>query len=124
MSENKRINLHDIIFNVEFQNHLDFFDRNEISMVSKLAREKLKPIVFKRVAIHSANIKLHSNVFSMVFDNQDSETEYDYQALREENRGDIEASFNEINLSLIGINNHTKSLCLSRLDNVGYYLFL
>jgi hypothetical protein len=123
MSENKKVDLHDIIFNVEFQNQLDFSDRNEISMVSKLAREKLKPAVFKRVAIHSANIELYSRVFPMAILSQEDDTDIDYFTLREEYEGDIKISLSYIKLALQCVTNHTKSLCLSRLGKAAYFLF-
>jgi hypothetical protein len=51
MDQGFRINWLNIIFNFEFQAYLDIDLLKEVSLSSKLAREKLKPLVFKNLRL-------------------------------------------------------------------------
>jgi hypothetical protein len=60
---NKNINWLNIILNTKFQNTVQLRTLVEVSMVSRIAREKLKPLVFKRIRIYADNILFKSNIF-------------------------------------------------------------
>ncbi|KXN65735.1 hypothetical protein CONCODRAFT_12592 [Conidiobolus coronatus NRRL 28638] len=123
MDKIKNNNWLSIILNTEFQDVTQFKTLVEVSMVSKLAREMLKPIVFERVNVHYANIKLESSIFSKANDKRIKNIEYDYHALREENYRAIEDSIDYLDLTFINIKKFSKSFKLLRMYNSGYFLF-
>ncbi|KXN67405.1 hypothetical protein CONCODRAFT_72983 [Conidiobolus coronatus NRRL 28638] len=61
MDYNFRINWLNIVFNFEFQSYLDIELLKEISLTSKLAREKLKPLVFKNLRLSKYNFDWGAN---------------------------------------------------------------
>ncbi|KXN66811.1 hypothetical protein CONCODRAFT_11252, partial [Conidiobolus coronatus NRRL 28638] len=112
MDNNKNNNWLNVILNTEFQNKVQIKTLVEVSMVSKLAREKLKPAVFKSIKIHAMSIKFNLNVLSIAIEQQfkypqfhfnhfnrainrqEGSPEFDYKALKEKYKG-IQESFNE-----------------------------
>jgi hypothetical protein len=140
MDNNKNINWLNIILNTDFQNAVQVKTLVEISMVSKLVREKLKPIIFKSIEIIARNIKFESNVFSIaikqveyykfrsnfaniVFDGQEILPEFDYQALKEKHKGSIQESYNEYDIALKFIKKFSKHFRLEEAKSAGYYLY-
>ncbi|KXN67404.1 hypothetical protein CONCODRAFT_72981 [Conidiobolus coronatus NRRL 28638] len=126
MSNKFKVNWLDVILKKEFQNCLDLESLQEISLISKSAREKLKPTLFKCIGF-SPNVfnfismnsnsmfiefftsKLYSSANSNTFDNSKNYI--------------IEDELRQINFALSGINTYTKSLHLYKVDKPGYYLF-
>jgi hypothetical protein len=123
MDNNLKINYLNLVTNIEFQSYLDLELLKEISMVSKLMREKLKPILFKNLRLCLESIKFESNVISIAYENQYNFQEYDYSALREENNGSIKESLNEYIIALSDIKKFTKSFYFEYNSNAGYYLY-
>ncbi|KXN66075.1 hypothetical protein CONCODRAFT_168719 [Conidiobolus coronatus NRRL 28638] len=142
MDNNKNINWLNIILNFKFQKAVQFKTLLEISMVSKLVREKLKPVVFKNIGINSNKIQFESNAlciaikhqkfnndmflsnfFAIETDERAKSAEFDYHALKEKHNGGIQQSFNDYENSLKDIKSYSKSFCLIQAKNSGYYLY-
>ncbi|KXN66685.1 hypothetical protein CONCODRAFT_73517 [Conidiobolus coronatus NRRL 28638] len=123
MDKNCKINWLYIISIKEFQNNLNLNLLKEISMVSKLTRDKLNPLLFKNLKLSLVSIKFDSNVINMAYDMQHGYSTYDYSALRDENNGSIENSLNEYINAIDDIKKYTKSFYLTYNQRVGYYLY-
>ncbi|KXN66077.1 hypothetical protein CONCODRAFT_20433 [Conidiobolus coronatus NRRL 28638] len=137
----KKINWLDIILNAEFQNAVQFKTLVEVSMVSKLAREKLKPVVFKRIGIFVKDTKFDSNVLSIDIEQHFNisqfyseyfkmdtnkiakSIEFDYHSLKEIHSGIVQGSFNDYGVALKDIKKHSNNFYLGKARNVGYYLY-
>jgi hypothetical protein len=115
-----------VITNSEFQNTIQVKTLAEISMVSKLAREKLNPVVFKNIEIVARSIKFESNVLSIANEHQikyEDSPEYDYQALKDKHKGSIQESFNEYDIRVKYVKKHASRFHLYEMKNSGYYLY-
>ncbi|KXN64846.1 hypothetical protein CONCODRAFT_13814 [Conidiobolus coronatus NRRL 28638] len=118
-----KINWLNVIINKEFQSYLDSDSLKEISIVSKLTREKLKPLVFKNIELNLYRIRFDSNVISIANDNRHSDPKFDYTTLRDENNSNIKDSVNDFIVALNDIKKYTKSFCYSFNKYAGYYLY-
>jgi hypothetical protein len=126
MRNKVKINWLNVIFNEEFQYCLDLESLKELSLVSKLAREKLKPSLFKY-------IEFSAHGFISIFEDSDIIfNEYFKHELFsdiESNTSDdlkiyaIEEGLRDIKYSLNGIKTYVKSFYLYKVDKAGYYLF-
>jgi hypothetical protein len=141
MDNSKNINWLNIILNAKFQNEVQFKTLVEVSMVSKIAREKLKPLVFKRIGIYCSKPKFISNVFFIAIEQQFKSdkfhstvfaveknksvksAEFDYHTLKENHRDCIQDSFNEYKAALNYIGSYSRQFRLSYAKNSGYYLY-
>ncbi|KXN66686.1 hypothetical protein CONCODRAFT_11420, partial [Conidiobolus coronatus NRRL 28638] len=119
-SENNWLNVVSI---KEFQSNLGLNLLKEISMVSKLTREKLNPLLFKNLELSLDSIKFSSNVISIAYDMQYHYSNYNYSTLRDENNGCIENSLNEYINTINDIKKYTRSFYLMYNRRAGYYLY-
>jgi hypothetical protein len=126
MDSKLRINWLNIILNPEFQNSLDFESLKETSLMCKLVREKLNPILFKHVKVSTkdfnAIFKGKRNIIidyfkSRVHSGTNNNKSSDAKELS------IEDAFNDIKGALNGIKSYTKTFYLTKVRRAGYYLF-
>ncbi|KXN66824.1 hypothetical protein CONCODRAFT_73424 [Conidiobolus coronatus NRRL 28638] len=123
MSKNCEINWLNVISNREFKTFLDLNLVKEISMISKLMREKLKPKLFKNLILNLDIVKFESNIITMANDKQFIYGKCDYNTLREENEGSVEDSLNDFIISLNDIKKFAKSFYFDYSIKAGYYLY-
>jgi hypothetical protein len=123
MDKNSEINWLNIITNREFQSNLSSYFLKEISMVSKLARDRLKPAIFKNLKLNLDNIKFNSNIISIAYNNRFVYLRRGYKYLSKENSLSIEDSLNDFIIELNYIGKYTKSLHYYLNSNAGYYLY-
>ncbi|KXN66675.1 hypothetical protein CONCODRAFT_168190 [Conidiobolus coronatus NRRL 28638] len=123
MNKKSEVNWLYIISIKEFQSYLELDLLKEISMVSKLMRGKLKPLLFKSLVLNLFSIKFDSNAISIAYDNQKLLSECDYTTLREEYNGDIEDSLNDFYIAINDIRKYTKCFHLDNNLNFWYYLY-
>jgi hypothetical protein len=123
MDKNSEIIWLNIITNNEFQSYSDLSLLKEISMVSKLTREKLNPLLFNNLELNLKYIKFELNVLNISHNNLYSNPKYDIKTLREESNCSIEDSLNDFVIALNDIKEYTKSFYYYSNCNSGYYLY-
>jgi hypothetical protein len=123
MKKNSEINWLNIISIKEFQINLNLIILKKVSMVSKLAREKLKPAIFKNLKLNLDNIKFNSNIISIAYNNRIACFRQGYRLLSKENSHGIEDSLNDFIAELNDIRKYTKSFHYYLNRNAGYYLY-
>jgi hypothetical protein len=123
MNINSEINWLNIISNREFQSYLDLNLLKETSMISKLTREKLNPLLYKNLELKLHDIKFEFNALNIAHDNIYSHTKYNYKTLKEESNCSIEDSLNDFVISLSDIKKYAESFYLGFNRISGYYLY-
>jgi hypothetical protein len=123
MDKNTEINWINVITNSEFQTCLDLNILKEISMVSKLTREKLNPLLFNNLELNLKYIKFEFNALNIGHKKLCSDTEDGYEALREESNCSVEDSLCDFVIALNNIKKYTESFNYDSNYNSGYYLY-
>jgi hypothetical protein len=123
MDNNFRVNWLNIIFNAEFKNYLNLSVLIEISMLSKITREKLRSIIFKNQKLKVKVIKNDSDDIYLDYDIGFGSLVNEFNNLKHENSHCIEEAFNEFAFDAKQIKKFCKSFYLNRADKAAYYLF-
>jgi hypothetical protein len=107
----------------EFQSYLDLDLLKEISMVTKLTREKIKPLLFKYLVTRLDFVKFGSSVFAISYVDKCGHTDHIITTLNEENKNSIEDYLNDYIISLSCIKKHCTSFYLKYNRKTGYFLY-
>ncbi|KXN66819.1 hypothetical protein CONCODRAFT_20024 [Conidiobolus coronatus NRRL 28638] len=124
MNDNKvKVNWLNVIFNSEFQDSLDKNTLINVSILSKLVREKLKPVLFKNIQLSSRKFQneFKDNIFIEYFNCVADPDLYDSINREEEGEG-IESGLEDFGFGLSSIKDIARSFYFSDLNRAGYYL--
>lgn len=124
MSDNTKINWLNIIFNSEFQAFLDKNTLINLSVLSKLAREKIKPLIFKSIQLSTKKFKneFKDNIFIEYFNCLADPDLYDNIPMEVENWS-VESGLDDFALGLNSIKDIAKRFYFTDLNRAGYYMF-
>ncbi|KXN66818.1 hypothetical protein CONCODRAFT_11260 [Conidiobolus coronatus NRRL 28638] len=122
---NTNINWLNIISNEEFQKYLDLDLVKEVSMISKLTREKLNPLLFKYIILIPYCFDIKFNIKNNIFDEYFNHKYYgvvDYNVSSEVMHFSIDSGLKGLDLALSNIKQYAKSFNISDVKKAGYYL--
>jgi hypothetical protein len=128
INSNLKINWLNIIFNDDLLECLELESIKEISLVSKLVREKLKPRLFKYLELSANNydFKFKNNIFIEYIQGYLNRVPINRtynNAKIDQKIALIESGIGEFNCSVLNIKKFVKSFRLSDTHKAGYYLF-
>jgi hypothetical protein len=125
--DNNKINWINVITNKEFQSYLNIKLAVSISMISKLVRNKLKPLIFNRIKISSLELSLpNNNIFIRYINdryNLNPEDNISNEANNFFKSPAIETGIDDFKSALIDIFIYARQFHLSCMDRAGYYLY-
>ncbi|KXN66815.1 hypothetical protein CONCODRAFT_168065 [Conidiobolus coronatus NRRL 28638] len=125
MKNNKsKINWLNVIFNLEFQSSLDKNTLINVSILSKLVRNKLRPLLFKNIQLSTKkfNNEFKDNIFIKYFNCLADPDLYDNISKEVENCS-AESGLDDFALGLNSIKDIARALYVADLNRAGYYMF-
>jgi hypothetical protein len=118
-----KVNWLNIITIKEFQIYLDTALVSEISLASKVVREKLMPLVFKNFKISNLNLNFSSNNIFTNHYRYFQTNEFDCSEFKDSANYSINAVINDFTIALRSIKKYAKSLHFFDFSRPGVYMF-
>jgi hypothetical protein len=122
-----KINIINIVILNDFLCYLDFKDIKQVSLLSNLARLKLRPYIFKNLLLADRDYDLNSknNVFLDYFKfiNIFDHDNINHTSLRYYQKGSIESGLGEFAFALNKIKNISQSLVVKNIRIAGFFFF-
>ncbi|KXN70570.1 hypothetical protein CONCODRAFT_170592 [Conidiobolus coronatus NRRL 28638] len=120
--DNLKINWLNIIFNAEFLSLIDFKSLKEISMVSKLARKKLKPLLFKNIEFSQNQFNWSANNIIIEYYKHGYGSKLGFMS-KEASNESVNDFLDDTALALDNIKNYCQSFDFYNLHRPAVYLF-
>ncbi|KXN66412.1 hypothetical protein CONCODRAFT_73695 [Conidiobolus coronatus NRRL 28638] len=123
MYTNYKINWLNIIFISEFQSYLNTGTIKEISLLSKVAREKLKHLVFIKLKVSKSNLDYSKNNIIIESYKPPELKNYDSSVFEDSKYHGIDSVLNDFAIAVRDIKKFSKSLQFCSFGRPGIYLF-
>ncbi|KXN66680.1 hypothetical protein CONCODRAFT_73513 [Conidiobolus coronatus NRRL 28638] len=123
MDSNNKINWLNIIINTEFQSYVDENSIREISLSSKLIREKLKPLIFNKLKISSSNLEYCKNNIITEHYKYFHNSNFDDSFFEDSKLRGIDSILNDFTIALSCIKKFVNRLHFCDFNWPGVYIF-